>query len=156
MKNLQRIRNYIRRQIARYKCNLNRTQTRVTDAPPPHPPTPDPSCRHYHRPPSPIDVPMSHKSNKTLMTMESAAPSWKAPPFHGLRNSPRIIPEYYMTTHLKNGILNINYYDMIIDDIRNLRPLSVYQMKYIRKKLTPDEYYEIIYEYNQAMHAYME
>ena len=90
------------------------------------------------------------------MTIESALPSWKAPPFNGLRNSPRIITEYYTSTNLKNGILKINYYDMIIDDIRNLRPLSSYQMKYIRKKLTPVEYNNIIYEYNQVMQVYLE
>jgi hypothetical protein len=94
------------------------------------------------------------KSNQ--MTEESIMPSWKPPPFHGLRNSSRIIPEYYTSTNLKNGILNINYYDMIIDDIRNLRPLSHYQMKYIRKNLTHTEYYNIIYEYNQVMQVYLE
>jgi len=86
----------------------------------------------------------------------STEPSWKAPAFHGLENSPRIIPEYYMTTNLKNGILKIDYYEMIIDDIRNLRPLSPYQMKYIRKKLTPHEYYNIIHEYNKVMYFYID
>lgn len=86
----------------------------------------------------------------------SIEPSWKAPDYHGLENSPRIIPEYYTSTNLKNGILKIDYYDMIIDDIRNLRPLSLYQMKYIRKKLTPQEYYNIIHEYNKVMYFYID
>ena len=89
-------------------------------------------------------------------SFHSTEPSWKAPACHGLENSPRIIPEYYMTTNLKNGILKIDYYEMIIDDIRNLRPLSPYQMKYIRKNLTPHEYYNIIHEYNKVMYFYID
>jgi hypothetical protein len=92
----------------------------------------------------------------TSSSPKSIIPSWKAPPIHGLQNSSRIIPEYYTSTNLKNGILKINYYDMIIDDIRNLRPLSSHQMKYIRKNLTHTEYYNIIHEYNQVMQVYLE
>jgi hypothetical protein len=92
----------------------------------------------------------------TSSSPKSIIPSWKAPPIHGLQNSSRIIPEYYTSTNLKNGILKINYYDIIIDDIRNLRPLSSHQMKYIRKNLTHTEYYNIIHEYNQVMQVYLE
>jgi hypothetical protein len=77
--------------------------------------------------------------------------------FPGLHNSPRIIPDYYTSTHLKNGILKINYYDMMIDDIRNLRPLSIDQLQYIKKqRLTPQEYYHLICEYNQVVCALIE
>lgn len=56
---------------------------------------------------------------------------WKPPESYGLNNSSVIIPDYYKTSNQK--ILNIDYYTMIIDDIRNLRKLNEYQLKYIEK-----------------------
>ena len=158
---IERIRNYVKSQINRYK------KYKIAH----HHPLP-PSPLSYHEPKStclrpfvPIDFGSNNKNGTSSSNQidtyissspKSTIPSWKAPPIHGLQNSPRIIPEYYTSTNLKNGILKINYYDMIIDDIRNLRPLSSYQMKYIRKKLTHTEYYNIIYEYNQVMQVYLE
>ena len=55
--------------------------------------------------------------------------NWESPKEHGLKNSNAIIPDYYKNS--KNKILNIDYYDIIEDDIRNLRPLNEYQMEYI-------------------------
>lgn len=81
---------------------------------------------------------------------------WAPPATHGLDNSPRIIPEYYMTTNTKNPhkILRINYYDIIIDDIRNLRPLNPTQLDYIRNKLDTDDIHTIIEEFNQVIQTY--
>ena len=61
---------------------------------------------------------------------------WDIPKEHGLTNCNCIIPEYYKKP--KNKILNINYYDIIKDDIRNCRPLNNYQLDYISN--LPDEY----------------
>ena len=81
---------------------------------------------------------------------------WTPPPVHGMDNSCRIIPEYYMTTNTKNPhkILRINYYDIIIDDIRNLRPLNPTQLDYIRNKLDTDDIHTIIEEFNQVIQTY--
>jgi len=98
--------------------------------------------RNYHPGPPPV-------SSKT-------PPEWVSPPTHGLVNSPRIIPEYYMTTNTKNPskILRINYYEMIIDDIRNLRPLSPVQLKYIQTQLDSTAIHTIIEEFNQVIQTY--
>jgi hypothetical protein len=57
---------------------------------------------------------------------------WKAPKIHGLENSEPIIPEYYLTgKNLEGKMFDFDYYIMIEDDIKNLRPLSEYQLKYI-------------------------
>jgi len=63
----------------------------------------------------------------------------------------RIIPEYYIKkTDIKIGALNFNFYDSIIDSIRNMRELSPHQMAFIEKCST-DEYMEIITEYNAVI-----
>jgi hypothetical protein len=54
---------------------------------------------------------------------------WDIPNEYGLSNCNSIIPEYYKRP--ENQILNINYYDIIKDDIRNCRPLNKYQLDYI-------------------------
>jgi hypothetical protein len=54
---------------------------------------------------------------------------WDIPKEHGLSNCNSIIPEYYKKP--KNKILDITYYDIIKDDIRNCRPLNSYQLEYI-------------------------
>jgi len=63
----------------------------------------------------------------------------------------RIIPEYYINNNgIKSGGLNFNYYATIIDSIRNMRTLSVYQKVYI-ENCTKEEYMEIIKEYNKVI-----
>ena len=64
-----------------------------------------------------------------------------------LNNSFRIIPEYY----IKNGnLLHIDFYQVILDDIRNYRNLNKYQLEYI-KDLDNEKKMEIINLYNHAM-----
>ena len=54
------------------------------------------------------------------------------PSFYGLKNCNRIIPSYYFSENNKtNGILDIDYLYIIIDDIRNQRKLNNYQIEYI-------------------------
>jgi hypothetical protein len=80
--------------------------------------------------------------------------SWKAPSDFGLENSHPIIPNYYMTNKLREGrIFSINYKYIIIDDIRNFRPLNTYQLKYI-ETLNHEEKNNIIQEFNHVALAY--
>ena len=81
----------------------------------------------------------------------SEHPPYVAPPTHGLENSPRIIPNYYLTSGMKNGLLTVDYHFMILDDIRNLRPLNPTQLKYIDENMSDDEKQEIIVEFNKGM-----
>lgn len=63
----------------------------------------------------------------------------------------RIIPQYYINKDgIKSGLLKFNFYDTILDSIRNLRTLSIYQIAYI-DKCTKNEYLEIITEYNKVI-----
>ena len=81
---------------------------------------------------------------------------WVRPEFHGLENSPRIIPAYYMGTNMKNNVLSIDYRDMIMDDIRNMRPLNPTQLNYIFEKMDDVEKLSIIKEFNHVMQVYCE
>ena len=57
---------------------------------------------------------------------------WEPPTKHGLENCNVIIPSYYKFHKNPHKILQIDYYEIIKDDIRNLRPLNEYQLKYIK------------------------
>jgi hypothetical protein len=81
-------------------------------------------------------------------------PTYVAPSFHGLENSQRIIPNYYLTTNMKNGLLTVDYHFTILDDIRNLRPLNPTQLKYIDENMSNEEKQEIIVEFNRAMESF--
>jgi len=72
------------------------------------------------------------------------------PQTYGLGNSERIIPAYYYLNKLKPGeLFEIDYYEIIKDDIRNMRPLSSYQIKYL-KDVSDEEKYEIIEHFNES------
>ena len=79
---------------------------------------------------------------------------WVQPEKHGLENSPRIIPDYYMGTNMRNNVLTIDYHYMILDDIRNLRPLNKTQLEYIENNLNETQKHEIIVEFNQIIKFY--
>ena len=80
---------------------------------------------------------------------------WKPPLTHGLNNGRRIIPEYYLKTNMKdNNLLVIDYPYIILDDVRNLRPLNAYQLKYIQEQMSEEEKQRIIVEFNQVIFAY--
>ena len=81
-------------------------------------------------------------------------PLYVAPLTHGLENSPRIIPNYYLTTNMKNGLLTIDYHFTIMDDIRNIRPLNPAQLKYIEEKLSDEKKQKIIVEFNRVMGSF--
>jgi hypothetical protein len=74
----------------------------------------------------------------------------------GLKDSDRIIPEYYVSGQLKPGkILNIDFSHTIKDSIRNLRQLSFSQVQY-RNKLTKKELLDIMDEYDSSIAAIIE
>ena len=81
---------------------------------------------------------------------------WQPPLTHGLDNGgQRIIPEYYLKTNMKDNLLTIDYHYMILDDIRNLRPLNEHQLIYIQTTLSEEEKQAIIVEFNQVVHHYL-
>ena len=55
------------------------------------------------------------------------------PKQHGLSNSGVIIPQYYFDKKDLSKIIDIDYYKIIKDDIRNCRVLKKYQLEYIKK-----------------------
>lgn len=71
---------------------------------------------------------------------------WKPPDKHGLDNSPIIIPRYYQKKEEK--LLTVDYYFMILDDIRNLRKLNKHQLQFINA-LENDKKQKIILELNK-------
>jgi hypothetical protein len=78
----------------------------------------------------------------------SGVDEWIPPETHGLENSQRIIPHYYLTSkRLDNRIFEIDYFNIIVDDVRNVRRLNPYQMEYIRQ-LPDEDKMEIIEEFN--------
>lgn len=82
--------------------------------------------------------------------------SWKPPSTHGLENSPRIIPDYYLSTYMNKdtNILKIDYKYTILDDVRNLRQLTKNQKKYI-KNMSSEDKQEIIEEYNRVIEFFL-
>ena len=56
---------------------------------------------------------------------------YEPPKQHGLSNSNIIIPTYYNLHKIPFKITELDYFEIIKDDIRNFRPLNKYQLKYI-------------------------
>lgn len=69
---------------------------------------------------------------------------------HGLSNAEVIIPSYYRLHKHPSKILDIDFYAIIKDDIRNCRVLNKYQLEYI-KKLNDESKYELIEIFNQCV-----
>jgi hypothetical protein len=77
---------------------------------------------------------------------------WSKPPEkYGLENSDRIFGQYYLTNKNLNGkIFHIDFLYTIMDDIRNFRKLSKYQLSFIRN-VDPETKSVIINEFNNAL-----
>ena len=69
---------------------------------------------------------------------------WTPPMENGLKNSDYIIPQYYQLHRNPKKIFTIDYFEIIKDDIRNLRPLNKYKLEYI--KSLPNEYKDELLE----------
>ena len=85
-------------------------------------------------------------NNSNSNTSKHINTDWQPPKYHGLNNSFIIIPDYYKKSGEK--ILKVNYYDMILDDIRNFRKLNDYQIVFI-KNLDDDSKQKLFTEFNK-------
>ena len=75
------------------------------------------------------------------------------PKENGLLNSDIIIPSYYQLHKHPSKIFNIDYYEIIKDDIRNIRPLNKYQLEYI-KELSHEYKIELINIFNDCIKTF--
>jgi hypothetical protein len=73
--------------------------------------------------------------------------NWCPPKTHGLNNSNYIIPTYYKILY------NLDYFEIIKDDIRNFRKLNTYQLKYIQEQLDDHSKNELLTIYNNCVNA---
>lgn len=80
--------------------------------------------------------------------------SYDQPKEPGLSNCNVIIPNYYGIHSSYNKMFDIDYYVMIKDDIKNLRPLNKYQLDFI-KTLPHEDKYEIIEIFNACVNEYI-
>jgi len=78
---------------------------------------------------------------------------WDTPENPGLDNCNVIIPSYYIKSY--NTSVNIDYFTIIKDDIKNCRPLNAYQIEYT-KQLSHEEKNEIIEIFNKCMSILVE
>ena len=74
---------------------------------------------------------------------------WKPPEKSGLDNSEGISYSYCSKNYM--GMVEIDFFKKIKDDIHNYRNLSVRQLDYI-KDLNNDEKFELIEIYNKILH----
>lgn len=85
-------------------------------------------------------------NNTNINTNKNIQTDWEPPKHHGLNNSFIIIPNYYMKSGEK--ILKVDYYEMILDDIRNFRKLNDHQLNFI-KNLDNDSKQKLFIEFNK-------
>lgn len=80
---------------------------------------------------------------------------WNPPTKNGLRNSEKIIPDYYLTNKCSpNSIFVIDYYSTIEDSIKNLRQLTFSQKEYLKKN--SEKQHKIILLYDEVMKKLIE
>ena len=70
----------------------------------------------------------------------------KPPKKHGLHNARRILQSSYIDRMMRGK--PIDYFEILKDDIRNIRPFTKDQLKYV-KNLKPEEMFEIIEIFNK-------
>ena len=76
---------------------------------------------------------------------------YEPPKEHGLSNCNVIIPSYYNLHKNPSKITQLDYFEIIKDDIRNYRALNEYQLKYI-KELSHECKNELFDIFNQSLH----
>lgn len=90
----------------------------------------------------------SNTSNISTLTNESSKSiEWEPPKTYGLQNSRPILQRTYIE-RMMNGI-PIDYFEILKDDLRNIRPLTKAQMEYV-KNLNTEKMIEIIEILNNA------
>jgi len=99
-----------------------------------------------------------HYEDVQMIVVSPGTECWIPPSEPGLANSNVILPDYYFTAtnrHSGNRLIKFNYFDIILDDIRNLRKLNAYQLKYIAEKCSNQEKMRVIHEFNGIVSAYI-
>lgn len=97
---------------------------------------------------NPIDYLLDYIKNGRFESNQADSSLCNPPSRYGLENCEPIIPSYYFTNHDYNTIFQIDYYHIILDDIRNMRPLNNYQIDCIRS-LDQEKKMEIIEEFHK-------
>ena len=72
------------------------------------------------------------------------------PATHGLDNSEFIIKPYYNIYKSPQHMFQINFFDMIKDDIRNYQPLNKHQLMFL-ENLTHSQLVELVKLYNECV-----
>ena len=107
-----------------------------------------------------IDVRLAEEvgiTNYNKMDEIEESEKWVPPSLHGIGNSERIIPIHYLPSNMcKRNILRVDYHYMVLDDIRNLRPLNDNQLGYIKNSLNESEKQKVIEEFNNVIKSYGE
>jgi len=78
---------------------------------------------------------------------------WTAPSKPGLENCDEIIPSYYHFHKHPSKIMDIDYFEIIKDDVRNYRVLNHRQLLYINN-LTHEEKNELIRIFNDCIQSF--
>lgn len=91
----------------------------------------------------------SVNTNSSSNTIEDRDFQWNPPKTHGLDNSRPIIQRWYLEKAAKLG-RPVDYTEILLDDIRNMRPLKLSQIEYI-KKLDPVDLVTIISTLNDCV-----
>ena len=81
--------------------------------------------------------------------------NYDPPKEHGLSNSDFIIPLHYQLHKHPSKILDIDYYQLIKDDIKNYRTLNKYQLQYI-KELSREYKNELFDIFNKCIDTLIE
>lgn len=75
---------------------------------------------------------------------------WVPPTTHGLGNSERIIPAEHLD--INRPLYNLNLFESIKVDIRNIKPLTSFQLDYISNNLNKESILELIDIYNDCFY----
>ena len=79
--------------------------------------------------------------------------NYEPPKENGLANCDVIIPSYYHVDKHPSKIFDIDYYEIIKDDIRNFRVLNKYQLEYI-KQLSHEHKNELFDIFNLCINTF--
>jgi hypothetical protein len=95
---------------------------------------------------------LSRELNMSEMEYDDTG-TYEPPTEPGLSNNEVIIPSYYNLHDNPSLILELDYFEIIKDDVRNCRVLNEYQLKYI-KELSHECKNELFDIYNRCIKMY--